>query len=42
VLTNKAEEVTEHVDEKVTEFNQTVADNGFLSPEMLDWRIRQL
>src|SRR5699024_5869528 len=40
---------TQHVDGKVTEFNQTVADNGFLSPEMLgeqledlDWQKYQL
>ena len=28
-------EATEHVDTKVTEFNQTVLDNGFVTPEKL-------
>src|SRR5699024_4876758 len=41
-VNSKADEATEHVDEKVTEFNQTVADNGFLSPEMLDEHIDEL
>lgn len=35
-------EATEHVDSKVTEFNQTVADNGFLSPEILDGELGKL
>lgn len=35
-------EATEHVDTKVTEFNQTVADNGFLSPQILDEEISNL
>ena len=35
-------EATEHVDTKVTEFNQTVADNGFLSPQILDEEIGKL
>ncbi len=41
-INTKAEEATEHVDSKVTEFNQTVADNGFLSPEMLDEQLENL
>src|SRR5699024_1101810 len=41
-VNSKADEATEHVDSKVTEFNQTVADNGFLSPEMLDEEIGNL
>ncbi|OEK70810.1 BppU family phage baseplate upper protein [Staphylococcus equorum] len=35
-------EATEHVDAKVSEFNQTVEDNGFLSPEMLTTEIEAL
>src|SRR5699024_6199354 len=35
-------EATEHVDTKVTEFNQTVADNGFLSPQILDGKLKAL
>ena len=35
-------EATEHVDIKVTEFNQTVADNGFLSPQILDEKLGKL
>ena len=35
-------EATEHVDIKVTEFNQTVADNGFLTPQILDEELEQL
>lgn len=35
-------EATEHVDTKVTEFNQTVADNGFLSPQILDEELENL
>ena len=38
----KSTEATEHVDTKVAEFNQTVADNGFLSPEMLTSEIEAL
>lgn len=38
----KAVEVTEHVDEKVNEFNQTVEDNGFLSPQILDEELGKL
>ena len=34
-ITAKATEATEHVDTKVTEFNQTVEDNGFLTPDKL-------
>src|SRR5699024_1250380 len=34
-VNSKADEATEHVDSKVTEFNQTVADNGFLTPDKL-------
>ena len=41
-INTKADEATEHVDAKVTEFNQTVADNGFLSPEMLDEQFENL
>ena len=41
-VTAKATEATEHVDSKVTEFNQTVADNGFLSPEILDGELEAL
>src|SRR5699024_3926130 len=39
---SKADEATQHVDGKVTEFNQTVADNGFLSPEMLGGKLEEL
>ncbi|OEK70201.1 hypothetical protein AST01_04545 [Staphylococcus equorum] len=35
-------EATEHVDSKVTEFNQTVEDNGFLSPQILDEELGKL
>jgi vacuolar-type H+-ATPase subunit H len=41
-LNSKADETTEHVDSKVAEFNQTVADNGFLSPEILDEELEEL
>lgn len=41
-VNSKADEATEHVDSKVTEFNQTVADIGFLSPEMLDEQLKEL
>ena len=34
-ITVKTTEATEHVDTKVAEFNQTVADNGFLTPDKL-------
>ena len=35
-------EATEHIDAKVTEFNQTVEDNGFLSPQILDEELGKL
>lgn len=35
-------EAIEHVDAKVTEFNQTVEDNGFLSPQILDEELGKL
>lgn len=35
-------EATEHVDAKVNEFNQTVEDNGFLSPQILDEELGKL
>lgn len=35
-------EATEHVDAKVNEFNQTVEDNGFLSPQILDKELGKL
>lgn len=35
-------EATEHVDAKVNEFNQTVEDNGFLSPQILDEELEKL
>src|SRR5699024_3638749 len=35
-------EATEHVDAKDNEFNQTVVDNGFLSPETLDEKLEGL
>lgn len=38
----KATEATEHVDTKVNEFNQTVEDNGFLTPEILDEKVVSL
>src|SRR5699024_2865371 len=48
-INSTADEATQHVDGKVAEFNQTVVDNGFLSPEMLgeqledlDWQKYQL
>ena len=34
-INRKTDEATEHVDAKVTEFNQTVEDNGFLTPDKL-------
>src|SRR5699024_2971308 len=34
-INSKTTEATEHVDAKVTEFNQTVLDNGFVTPEQL-------
>lgn len=34
-ITAKTTEATEHVDTKVAEFNQTVLDNGFVTPEKL-------
>ena len=34
-INNKATETTEQVDAKVAEFNQTVEDNGFLTPDKL-------
>src|SRR5699024_10601575 len=34
-VTAKATEATTYVDTKVAEFNQTVADNGFVTPEQL-------
>ena len=34
-ITVKTTEATEHVDTKVAEFNQTVLDNGFVTPEKL-------
>ena len=44
-ITVKTTEATEHVDTKVAEFNQTVEDNGFVTPEklaadldVLDWQ----
>src|SRR5699024_7950407 len=41
-VNSKADEATQHVDGKVAEFNQTVLDNGFLSPEMLDEQFENL
>src|SRR5699024_7039883 len=41
-VTAKTTEATEHVDAKVTEFNQTVEDNGFLSPQILDEELGKL
>ena len=41
-INNKADEATEHVDSKVTEFNQTVAGNGFLTPQILDEELESL
>ena len=34
-INTKTTEATEHVDAKVNEFNQTVEDNGFLTPDKL-------
>lgn len=34
-ITNTSNAATTHVDTKVSEFNQTVADNGFVTPEQL-------
>src|SRR5699024_7377114 len=34
-INTKTTEATEHVDAKVNEFNQTVLDNGFVTPEKL-------
>ena len=41
-VTAKATEATEHVDTKVTEFNQTVEGNGFVKPEELQNKINSL
>ena len=41
-INNKATETTEQVDAKVAEFNQTVEDNGFLSPQILDEELGKL
>src|SRR5699024_4458847 len=41
-INTKATQATEHVDAKVTEFNQTVDDNGFLSPQILDEELGKL
>lgn len=41
-INSTATEATEHVDSKVIEFNQTVADNGFLTPEMLGGKLEEL
>ena len=41
-INTKTTEATEHVDAKVNEFNQTVEDNGFLSPQMLDEELESL
>src|SRR5699024_1035108 len=41
-VTAKTTEATEHVDAKFTEFNQTVEDNGFLSPQILDEELGKL
>src|SRR5699024_2086400 len=41
-VTAKTTEATEHVDAKVTEFNQTVEDNGFLSTQILDEELGKL
>ena len=41
-INTKTTEATEHVDAKVNEFNQTVEDNGFLSPQILDEELGKL
>lgn len=41
-INSKTTEATEHVDTKVNEFNQTVEDNGFLSPQILDEKLAKL
>src|SRR5699024_2413356 len=41
-INSTADEATQHVDGKVAEFNQTVVDNGFLSPEMLGEKLEDL
>ena len=41
-INSKATEVTEHVDAKVNEFNQTVEDNGFLTPDKLGSQLDEL
>src|SRR5699024_10056846 len=41
-INTKTTEATEHVDAKVNEFNQTVEDNGFLTPEELGNQLGEL
>src|SRR5699024_10390682 len=41
-INTKATQATEHVDAKATEFNQTVENNGFLTPQILDEELEEL
>src|SRR5699024_10303689 len=41
-INSKTTEATEHVDSKVSEFNQTVLDNGFLTPQSFDEKLDEL
>ena len=41
-VTGFSNEAISHVDTKLEEFDQTIADNGFLSPEILDGKLEAL
>ena len=41
-VTGFSNEAISHVDTKLEEFDQTIADNGFLSPQILDEKLRNL
>lgn len=41
-VTGSSNEAIEHVDTKIEEFDQTIADNGFLSPQTLDEELEKL
>lgn len=41
-VTGSSNEAIEHVDTKLEEFDQTIADNGFLSPQILDEELGEL
>lgn len=41
-VTGSSNEAIEHVDTKLEEFDQTIIDNGFLSPQILDEKLGKL